>query len=141
MSKISTIAVLAGLSSLLLTGCGHHAKDFNGSWEGDSIGINSFGDVESRQRLELTSDDKGRLTGTIAWWKAKGHNPAGEVVEKNTEGVIGLADLDAGTFMIVETAESGTLLGRMLSDGSVELVRTQPGEDPVVTAATLRRVD
>lgn len=141
MSKISIITVVAGLSSLLLTGCGHHPRDFNGSWEGDSIGINSFGDVESRQRLELKADDQGRLRGTIAWWNAKGHNSSGEVVKENTEDVIGLADVEAGTFVIVETAESGTLLGRMLSDGSVELLRTQPGEDPVVTAATLHRVD
>ena len=43
--------------------------------------------------------------------------------------------------MLVETEESGTLVGRILSGGRVELLRTQPGIRPVVTASTLERID
>ena len=136
-----TIIVFALFSTILLAGCGFRASDFNGSWEGDSVGINGLGDIASRQRLVLEADDQGCLRGSIGWWNARGHNAEGEVVDRNTEELIGLANFKNGTFVVVETAESGTLVGKLFSDGSLELLRTQPGDEPVVTGSFLKPVD
>ena len=70
--------------------------------------------------------------------KKFGNNLAGEEVEKHTEDIIGLLNTEDGTLTMVEQFESGTLKGKMRSDGSLELLRTQPGEFHVVTHAILK---
>lgn len=61
------------------------------------------------------------------------------MVLSHKEEVIGLASLRDGTIALVEIAENGTLLGTLTPDGRLELLRTQPGEKPVVTFAILSR--
>ena len=135
--------------TLVMQGCSFDANDFTGRWEGPYVGVNSFGsigfdptkDTDSIQTLELVADAAGRLQGSIAWREDRGYDSESKVVSGDSEDVIGLADLADGSFVLVETEESGTLVGRILPGGRVELLRTQPGDQPVVTASTLERID
>ncbi|MAH66920.1 MAG: hypothetical protein CMJ27_11145 [Phycisphaerae bacterium] len=135
--------------TLVMQGCSFDANDFTGRWEGPCVGMNSLGTIgvdptkgsDSVQTLELVADAAGRLRGSIAWRADSGHDHEQQVVSSDSEDVIGLADLADGSFVLVETEESGTLVGRILSGGRVELLRTQPGIRPVVTASTLERID
>ncbi|MDE0889363.1 MAG: hypothetical protein OSA40_07885 [Phycisphaerales bacterium] len=135
------ITSLLAAGTLAMQGCSFEASDFSGRWEGRSIGVNSIGDTGSIQTLELAADDHGRLRGSIAWREAVGKDFELDKVRDDAEDLIGLADFTNGSFVLVETEESGTLVGRILSDRKVELLRTQPGIQPVVTASTLERID
>ncbi len=135
--------------AILMQGCSYDANDFTGRWEGQYVGVNSLGgigvdppgDTGSIQTLDLVADPAGRLTGSIAWREDSGHDHEMQVVSGDSEDLIGLADFADGSFVLVETMESGTLVGRIVSGGRVELLRTQPGTHPVVTASTLERID
>ena len=125
------------------------AKDFSGSWHGIAKVINKAGRFDCNQHLTIEVDSDGGVTGKIGWsiltkksetdgTKKFGNNLAGEEVEKHTEDIIGLLNTEDGTLTMVEQFESGTLKGKMRSDGSLELLRTQPGEFHVVTHAILK---
>ena len=137
------------VATFAMQGCSFDANDFSGRWEDPYVGVNSFGsigfdptkDTDSVQTLELVADAAGRLRGSIAWREDRGCDFELKVVSGDSEDVIGLADFADGSFALVETEESGTLVGRILPGGRVELLRTQPGDQPVVTASTLERID
>ena len=142
------ITSLLAAGTLAMQGCSFDANDFTGRWEGPYVGVNSFGSIgadpnkgrDSVQTLELVADAAGRLRGSIAWREDRGQNFEMDEVRGDTESLLGLADFADGSFVLVETEESGTLVGRILSGGRVELLRTQPGTQPVVTASTLERI-
>ncbi|MDB2526667.1 hypothetical protein N9X53_08265 [Mariniblastus sp.] len=125
------------------------AKDFNGSWHGIAKVINKAGRFDCNQHLTIEVDSDGGVTGKIGWSllpkksetddnQKFGNNSSGEKVDKHTEDIIGLLNTEDGTLTMVEQFESGTLKGKMRSDGSLELLRTQPGEFHVVTHAILK---
>ena len=125
------------------------AKDFNGSWHGIAKVINKSGRFDCNQHLTIEVDSDGGVTGKIGWSllpkksetddnQKFGNNSSGEKVDKHTEDIIGLLNTEDGTLTMVEQFESGTLKGKMRSDGSLELLRTQPGEFHVVTHAILK---
>lgn len=126
--------------TLFMGGCGFHASDFSGSWEDQCVDVNSRGDISSPQRLVMQADEEGRLRGTISWWDEEGLDSSGNPVNEHIETIYGLADVSDGTFVLVEEPENGTLVGRIVSGGRVELLRTQPGIHPVVTASTLESI-
>ena len=126
------------------------AKDFNGSWHGIAKVINKSGRFDCNQHLTIEVDNDGGVTGKIGWSllpkksetddnQKFGNNSSGEKVDKHTEDIIGLLNTEDGTLAMVEQYESGTLNGKMRSDGTLELLRTQPGEFHVVTHAILKR--
>ncbi|MDG2182473.1 MAG: hypothetical protein P8L78_12330 [Mariniblastus sp.] len=125
------------------------AKDFNGSWHGIAKVINKAGRFDCNQHLTIEVDNDGGVTGKIGWSilpkksetddnQKFGNNSSGEKVDKHTEDIIGLLNTEDGTLTMVEQFESGTLKGKMRSDGTLELLRTQPGEFHVVTHAILK---
>ena len=125
------------------------AKDFNGSWHGIAKVINKAGRFDCNQHLTIEIDNDGGVTGKIGWSilpkksetddnQKFGNNSSGEKVDKHTEDIIGLLNTEDGTLTMVEQFESGTLKGKMRSDGTLELLRTQPGEFHVVTHAILK---
>jgi hypothetical protein len=126
------------------------ADDFNGSWNGIAKVINKSGRFDCNQHLTIEVDNNGGVTGKIGWsilpkksetndTQKFGNNLGGDEVEKHTEEIIGLLNIEDGTLAMVEQFELGTLNGKMRSDGTLELLRTQPGEFHVVTHAVLKR--
>ena len=126
------------------------ADDFNGSWNGIAKVINKSGRFDCHQHLTIEVDNNGGVTGKIGWsilpkksetndTQKFGNNLVGDEVEKHTEEIIGLLNIEDGTLAMVEQFELGTLNGKMRSDGTLELLRTQPGEFHVVTHAVLKR--
>ncbi|MGI9497840.1 MAG: hypothetical protein ACR2NK_17420 [Mariniblastus sp.] len=126
------------------------ADDFNGRWHGIAKVINKSGRFDCNQHLTIEVDENGGVTGKIGWsilpkksetddTQTFGNNSSGEKVDKHTEDIIGLLNTEDGTLTMVEQFESGTLKGKMRSDGTLELLRTQPGEFHVVTHAILKR--
>ena len=124
--------------------------DFDGSWQGTAKVMNKSGRFDCLQYCTIEVGEDGGVTGTISWSilpkKPKtgdnpkfGNNLVGEKVEKHTEEIIGLLNFETGTLSMVERSESGTLNGNMRPDGTIELLRTQPGEFHVITHAILKR--
>lgn len=135
---------IAITSISLLAGCLGPRKpaDFTGTWIGEASCINANGDPHVEQVLLIEVADQGHIRGSIGWRSLDGdhgHDHDGNVVLSHEEKVIGLASLRDGTIALVEMDENGTLLGRLMPDGRLELLRTQPGEKPVVTFAILSR--
>ncbi len=147
MPSHAAFALAAAIASFpLLAGCVGARKpaDFVGTWTGEAWCINANGDPHVEQVLVIEVADQGHIRGSIGWRSLDGdhgHDHEGSVVLSHEEKVIGLASLRDGTIALVEMAENGTLLGRLMPDGSLELLRTQPGEKPVVTFAILSRTD
>jgi hypothetical protein len=142
--RIARVVVIAVASLPLLAGCARHRTpaDFAGTWTGEAWCINTSGDPHVEQVLRLEVADHGRVRGSIGWRSLdgnRGHDQDGNLVVSHEEQIIGLASLRDGTIALVETAENGTLLGTLTPDGRLELLRTQPGETPVVTFAILSR--
>jgi hypothetical protein len=142
--RITRAIVIAAASIPLLAGCVRHRKpaDFAGTWTGEAWCINASGDPHVEQVLLIEVADQGHVRGSIGWRSLDGdhgHDQDGNVVLSHKEEVIGLASLRDGTIALVEIAENGTLLGTLTPDGRLELLRTQPGEKPVVTFAILSR--
>lgn len=126
------------------TGCAqtHRAADFSGTWTGEAVCVNTAGSPTTEQTLTIEIGEGGRARGTLAWRSlgtGGGHDPEGEVVREDREDLIGIVSARSGTMALVETGESGTHFARMLPDGRLELLCTQPGEMPVVTLATLSK--
>jgi hypothetical protein len=136
---------LLSLASLSV-GCAtrYQPDDFAGTWRGQATCVNTVGSPTVEQVLSIEIGVQGRVEGTIAWRTLDaglGHDPDGEEVFEDIENVIGIASVEDGSMALVETAEPGTLFARMRPDGRLELLRTQPGQQPVVTLATLARDD
>lgn len=126
------------------------ADDFNGRWHGIAKVINKSGRFDCNQHLTIDVDENGGVTGKIGWSilprrsetgdkQTFGNNLVGEEVVEHTEEIVGLLNIEDGTLAMVEQSESGTLNGKMRSDDTLELLRTQPGEFHVVTHAILKR--
>lgn len=117
-------------------------ESFSGTWSGTAFAANSISDGEVIQTLKITVDADGVARGTTGWAAVsdlKGHEADGDVTSSHEEGVLGLASFTQGSLALVETEESGTLLARLLPDGTLEILRTQPGTKPVVTFGVLSR--
>jgi len=117
-------------------------ESFRGTWSGPAFAVNSIGDGEVIQTLKITVDADGVVRGTMGWTAAvdlKGHEADGDVTSSHEESVLGLASFTQGSLALVETEENGTLLARLLPDGTLEVLRTQPGTKPVVPFALLSR--
>lgn len=117
-------------------------SSFSGTWTGRGFAVNSLGSGEVIQRLVLAVNADGSVKGSVGWSAVtdlKGHEADGDVTATDDEAVIGLASFTQGSLALVETEENGTLLARILPDGTLEVLRTQPGTEPVVTFALLSR--
>lgn len=141
--KLGIPSVLA--VTLLCVGCGHEFKpgDITGSYRGTNLGINRHGEFQNINWAKFEASANGTFTGTIGW-EAGGSTPgnaasSGDVARGDSEDVLGLFNPNDGTLVLVENVESGTAIGRLRPDGTLELLKTQPGEHPVVTFATMMR--
>jgi transcriptional regulator GlxA family with amidase domain len=147
LTPMFLIAILSGCADRNWT-----ANEMSGQWYGTARCVNDSGKLTCRQNLVIEVDEGGEIAGTIGWTLLPekiegqedsrfGNNQIGAVVNQNREKIIGMASLHTGTFVLVECEEPGTLVGKLLGDGTIELLRTQPGEFPVVTFAILERED
>ena len=141
------LAALLG-SSALFCGCSHEFKpgDISGSYRGMNLGINSHGSFHYVNWAKFEASPDGTFKGELGWTSDKEAVPGnaasgGAVVKSDTEEVIGLFNPKDGTFVLVETEESGTGIGILKPDGTLEFLKTQPGEKPLVSFATLHRED
>lgn len=148
MLRTTCLALLA-LPLLLPVACAsapraarYSPESFSGTWSGPAFAANSISDGEVIQTLKITVDADGVARGTMGWSAVsdhEGHEADGDVTSSHEEGVLGLASFTQGSLALVETEESGTLLARLLPDGTLEILRTQPGTQPVVSFGVLSR--
>jgi len=147
--RTGTIITLGGLLAIVLcAGCQRTSvvADYTGAWRGTGTVITSSGPGTSEQEWVFQADPSGRLTATNTWRIAKeddrkGFTHDGEEVRSDTEHLIGIIDFEGDHFVLVEMEENGTIRGRLLPDGRIRLVRSQPrGSDSVVMMTTLSPV-
>lgn len=143
------LCILAGLTAGL-AGCqsaGPHGQGMpeacqpsgdlatlSGTYAARDIGINSRGKHSGSSTLSLAVDRDGVITAERRWTSAvhSGHTRDGAETRSDSERLIGIVDRHDCTISLVETAENGHYQGRLLADGSINLMLLQPGGRPVV---------
>ena len=146
MTPTRSLTLLALASALFLVGCRSQPTpaDFTGAWTGQASVINASGSGKSMQYWDLVADPSGRMTGNASYKISEdqaitGTSAEGKVVKSDSETVMGMIDYDTGKFILVETEENGTVFGELLPDGRIKLIRSQPGQNPVVIRTILSR--
>ena len=143
--KLSIVFLLA--STMFFGGCSREFKpgDIAGSYRGTNLGINSHGEFQNINWAKFEASANGTFKGTIGWSSdgtGPGHaSDGGHVTHGDTEEVLGLFNPKDGTFVFVESKEMGTAVGALKPDGTLEILKTQPGESPMASFATLKRED
>ena len=140
-----SLATLLGISALFC-GCAHEFKpdDISGSYRGENVGINSHGSFRNINWAKFEASPDGTFKGQLGWKSKTGDTQGnaasdGSVVKSDAEDVIGLFNPKDGTFVLVETEEAGTGIGILKPDGTLEFLKTQPGEKPLVSFSMLKR--
>ncbi len=106
----------------------------SGTYQAKNIGINSLGKHEGTSKLSIVVDADGIISGKRSWESSAhfGHEEDGSVANGDTEKVIGILDPLDCEIGLAEYGESGTYRGRLLPDGSIDLVLVESGALPVV---------
>lgn len=106
----------------------------SGSYSSENIGINSNGKHQGTSKLMIEVDTDGVITGERSWESTihSGHTKDGQITKSDSEKIIGVIDPYSCQIGMAEFEESGNYNGRLLNDGSIELVLVQSGERPVV---------
>jgi len=105
-----------------------------GSYSSENIGINSNGKHLGESELSITVDADGVFSGERSWSSDRhsGHSKDGTIIKGDKEKVIGVIDPNDCQIGIAEFGESGNYNGRLLPDGSIDLILIQSGAKPVV---------
>ena len=90
--------------------------------------------------LKLTVDSDGHIQGQKSWGLEEGHGyraSDGALTKSDTEDVIGI--IQNCEIALAENLENGMHRGKLLADGSIQLIMIQPGSKPVVIFEDLKR--
>lgn len=115
----------------------------SGTYQAKNIGINKLGKHEGTTQLSIMVDKDGVINGKRSWESTthSGHEQDGSVTNGDTEKVIGVLDPFDCEIGLAEYGESGTYRGRLLPDGSIDLVLIESGEFPVVIRNHYIKID
>ena len=108
-------------------------NDFTGTWQGTDKAINTSGLVTTHKVVTLVCGNNGELTGTVSYTviTGTGFDSTNNPTPDDTEDVLGLVNTSTGEIALVETAETGTFVGK-LENNFLILRQTQPGSQPLV---------
>ncbi len=118
---------LVGLSTAARAG----EPSLLGTWTGDYVIGTPQGTHKARVVLVIDKQDGANFSGTKTWSRldgSKGENK-GAAVSSASEKVLGVIDFDHAGIHIVEEAESGRYVGKLVKGNTLQLVFTDAGSE------------
>ena len=108
-------------------------SELSGIYSAQNIGINSIGKHVGTSMLSINVDNDGVITGTRSWESPthSGHTDDGKVTKAHAEKIIGVVDPFDCEIGLAEYDEPGIYRGRLLPDGSIDMILLQSGNKPV----------
>ena len=108
-------------------------SELSGLYSAKNIGINSIGKHIGTSTLSINVDVDGVINGTRSWESQthSGHTDDGRLTKSQVEKIIGVIDPFDCEIGLAEYDEPGTYRGRLLPDGSIDIILVQSGKQPV----------
>ena len=108
-------------------------SEISGLYSAENIGINSIGKHIGISTLSIEVDNDGVISGTRSWESAtdSGHTEDGKLTKAHVEKVIGVVDPFDCEIGLADINEPGSYRGRLMQDGSIDIILIQSGKRPV----------
>lgn len=108
-------------------------SEISGLYSAKNIGINSIGKHIGISTLSIEVDNDGVISGTRSWESATnpGHTEDGKLTKAQAERIIGVVDPFDCEIGLAEYNEPGSYRGRLMQDGSIDIILIQSGKRPV----------
>lgn len=108
-------------------------KSLSGTYSAKNIGINKYGKHVGTTTLIIDVDEDGVITGQRSWSSDdhRGHDASGQPVSRDQERLIGVFDSNDCEFGFADEKEHSIYRGRLLADGSIDLILIASGSRPL----------
>jgi hypothetical protein len=108
-------------------------RSISGNYTSENIGINQLGKHIGTSTLSINVDSDGVIRGERGWSSEshKGHKADGTPTGSEKETVLGVIDPQDCEIGLAEKGETGIYRGRLLQDGSIDLILIASGDYPL----------
>ena len=108
-------------------------SSLSGTYTAENIGINKSGKHSGTSTLSIAVDRDGVISGERTWSSKthQGYTIDGTATNSDKEPVIGVIDPADCEIGLAEKGETGSYRGRLLSDGSIDLILIDSGDAPL----------
>ena len=117
-------------------------SEISGQYSAVNIGINSIGKHVGVSKLSIDVDNDGVISGTRSWESKTnaGHKEDGTLTKSHVEEIIGVVDPFDCEIGLAEYDEDGSYRGRLMPDGSIDIILVQSGKRPVAVRNHYKRI-